>query len=335
LDFADELPPVSFGPARIGRFEAADLETLFDRRRLDHLYPGRPTDFGRLSQLQWLVVEETVTIDPRPEARAVPFLFERMDRDFGAFDPLARRYSAAVEQALFCLLLAPWEDWSTMLEVDWRGFRLPWIYTVDADLAVRPAPPPDTSALGFEPVIYQDRWGEEVGDERPTVLPLEEGALDQLARGVHDTWLKLEAARASDLFQTPIEHFVVRAYGSGGIDELLAHMTVLEAALGEEADHDRRMRPKPDRTLGATERMARKVSGLLGDPSAALGYRDLFTIRSLFVHGRVGLTTISTEQKVMARRLSRRVANALLDRAAANPPPRPDLLAQLLVLGAP
>jgi len=335
LDFADELPAVSFGPARIGRFDAGDLERLFDRRRLDHVYPAGSADFGRLSQLQWLVVEETVAIDPRPEARAVPFLFERMDRDFGAFDPLARRYSAAVEQALFCLLLAPWEDWSTMLEVDWRGFRLPWVYTVTADLAVQPAPPPDTSALGFEPVIYQDRWGEEIEDERPTVLPLKEGISDQFARGVEDKWRKLEVVRTSDLFQTPVEHFAVRAYGSGGIDELLAHMTVLEAALGEEGDHERRLRPKPDRTLGATERMARKVAGLLGDPSAAQAYRDLFNIRSLFVHGRVGLTTISTEQKVMARRLSRRVASALLDRAAAGAPIRPDLLAQVLVLGAP
>jgi hypothetical protein len=335
LEYADELPAVSFGPARIARFEAGDLERLFDSRRLDHVHTGRPLDFGRLSQLQWLVVEETVAVDPRPEARAVPFLFERMDRDFGAFDPLARRYSAAVEGVLFCLLLAPWEDWSTMLEVDWRGFRLPWVYTADADLAVQPATPPDTSALGFEPVIYQDRWGEEVEDERPTVLPLEERFSDQFAGGVQDTWRKLEVARASDLFQTPIEHFAVRAYGSSGIDELLAHMTVLEAALGEEADHERKLRPKPDRTLGATERMARKVAGLLGDPSAAQAYRDLFNIRSLFVHGRVGLTTISTEQKVMARRLSRRVANALLDRAAAGAPARPDLLAQLLVLGTP
>jgi hypothetical protein len=109
----------------------------------------------------------------------------------------------------------------------------------------------------------------------------------------------------------------------------------LEAALGEEADHDRKLRPKPDRDLGATERMARKVAGLLADQSAAQDYRDLFKIRSLFVHGRSGLTTISTEQKVMARRLARRVLNALLDRAAVGSPPRSDLLAQLLAQGAP
>ena len=112
-------------------------------------------------------------------------------------------------------------------------------------------------------------------------------------------------------------------------------MTVLEAALGEEADHDKRLRPKPERTLGATERMARKVAGLLGDPTATDTYRDLFRIRSLFVHGRAGLATISTDQRVMARRLARRVANTLLDLAAAGAPPRVEVLAQLLARGAP
>jgi hypothetical protein len=334
LDLADDLPALSFGRARIDRFSAGDLQALFDRHRLERVYSGRPVDFNRLAQLQWLVVEETLEIDPRPEARAIPILFELMGRDLGAFDPLARRYPAAVEQALFSLLLARWEDWATMLEVDWRGFRLPWVYTVDDDLAVQPMAPPDAKALTFEPVIYHDTDGEEIEDERPSVLPLEDGISTDLEHGTRDAWRKLEASRGSQLFQTPIEHFLVRAYLSSGIDELLAHMTVLEAALGEEGDHDRKLRPKPERDLGATERMARKIAGLLGDQTAADAYRSLFKIRSLFVHGRAGLSTISTEQKVMARRLARRVVNALLDQAAAGAPSRADVLAQQLARGA-
>lgn len=222
-----------------------------------------------------------------------------------------------------------------MLEVDWRGFRLPWVYTVDDDLAVQPMAPPDTEALTFEPVIYHDTDGEEIEDERPSVLPLEDGSSTHLEHATRDAWRKLEASRGSQLFQTPIEHFLVRAYLSGGIDELLAHMTVLEAALGEEGDHDRKLRPKPERDLSATERMARRIAGLLGDQTAADAYRSLFKIRSLFVHGRAGLSTISTEQKVMARRLARRVVYALLDRAAAGAPSRADVLAKQLTRGAP
>jgi len=325
----------SAGRARIDRFSASDLQVLFDRHRLDRVYSGPLVDFGRLAQFQWLVVEETVEIDPRPEARAIPILFELMGRDLGAFDPLARRYPAAVEQALFGLLLAPWEDWATMLEVDWRGFRVPWVYTVDDDLVVQPMAPPNAEPLTFEPVIYHDSYGDEIEDERPSVLPLEDGSSTQLEHRIAEAWRKLEASRGCELFQTPIEHFLVRAYLSSGIDELLAHMTVLEAALGEEADHDRKLRPKPERNPSATDRMARKIAGLLGDLTAADAYRALFKIRSLFVHGRAGLSTISTEQKVMARRLSRRVVNALLDLAAAGAPSRADVLAQQLARGAP
>ncbi len=335
LDLADDLPALSFGRARIDRFSSSDLQALFERHRLERVNSGRPVDFSRLAQLQWLVVEETVEIDPRPEVRAIPILFELMDRDLGAFDPLARRYPAAVEQALAALLLTPWEDWVTMLEVDWRGFRLPWVYTVDDDLAVQPMAPPDTEALTFEPFIYHDNYGEEIEDERPSVLPLEDGSSTQLEHAIAEAWRKLEASRGCELFQTPIEHFLVRAYLSGGIDELLAHMTVLEAALGEEADHDRKLRPKPERNLSATDRMARKIAGLLGDQAAADSYRALFKIRSLFVHGRAGLSTISTEQKVMARRLSRRVVNELLDQAAVGAPSRAAVLAEHLARGAP
>lgn len=335
LELADDLPAVMFGPARIASFSAAELESLLDGERLSRAYPTRPVDYGRLAQLQWLVIEETVEIDPQPEARAVPVLYMRMDRDFGAFDPHARRYPAIVEQVLFCLLLAPWEDWSTMLEVDWRGFRLPWIYTVDDDLAVRPLPPPDADGLAFETTGYVDDWGETVEYERPSILNLEDEAGARLAQHVGDTWPKLEASRGSDLFVTPVEHFTVRAYASEGIDELLAQMTVLEAALGEEADHSRALRPKPQRDLGATERMARKTEGLLGDRTAADDYKALFDLRSRFVHGRAGLGTISTDQRIIARRLARRTAACLLDLAVAGAPPRVDVLAQLLARGAP
>lgn len=330
LDLADDLPVLSFGLARIGSFSVEQLEGLFDTERLGRAYPGRSVDFARLAQMQWLVIEEEVEIAPRPEARAMPIFFQRMAQDFGAFDPLARRYPAVVEEALFCLLLAPWEAWGTMTLVDWRGFHLPWVYTIDTDLAIQPAVPPDAASLTFEPTIYHGQDGEEIEDEQPSILQLDEDDLQGLAQGLTETWGKLETARVTDLFTTPIEHFMVRAYASTGIDEVLAHMTVLEAALGEEADHDRKLRPKSERDLSATERMARKVAGVLDDPSAAQAYRELFRVRSLFVHGRAGLSAISTDQRIMARRLARRVANALLDCASASVTARSELLTQLL-----
>ena len=72
---------MDFGTALIGRCDTPQLESLFDRGQLERFFPGRMLDFGRLSQLQWLTIEEEVEVDPRPEARAIPVLFKAMDQD--------------------------------------------------------------------------------------------------------------------------------------------------------------------------------------------------------------------------------------------------------------
>jgi hypothetical protein len=196
LDLADEIPQLAFGNARVARFEVAELEELFDAPRLRRLYPDQPLVSQRLAQFHWLVVEEEIQLDRRPEARAVPYLFTTIGRDYGEIEPHLGRFPAAVENALFFLLLAEWEEWSTMPEVDWRGFRVPWIYTFDDDLFTRPAPPPSADSLSLEPAIFQDRYGNEVEDERPIVLPLDGKVPAELALYTDPAWNILEAARA-------------------------------------------------------------------------------------------------------------------------------------------
>ena len=83
----------------------------------------------------------------------------------GAFLGEAIRFPiqiVALQSALYFLLVAGWEEWSTMQEVDWRGFRVPWIYTLDEDLFVRPVRPPNPDSLTLEPWIVEDHWGEEI-----------------------------------------------------------------------------------------------------------------------------------------------------------------------------
>jgi len=336
LDLADDLPTLSFGTCRLGRFDAVALGQLFDIDRLRRLYPAIPLDLSRLAQFHWLIVDEAVPLDPRPEARASPIFFTHFGRDLGEFDPLIGRYPAAVESALFFLLLAPWEDWSTMLEVNWRGFRVPWIYTISDDLCVRPARPPDPDTLSWEPWFVQDDWGEEIELERPLGYRLDDAAAHGLSLFTQRAWEEVEAARATPLFETPIVHFLVQAFLADGIDEIMAHMTALEAALGHEADHKAALRPKPDPhpKLRSTGRVATRIAAATGDPQAANGFGALFDLRSAFVHGRAGIQAISTAQRVTARRLARQVARALVQRAGAQPGSRDAVLGAMLDEGA-
>ncbi|TPL35588.1 hypothetical protein [Mesorhizobium sp. B2-4-8] len=337
LDMADEMPVLSFGNARVANFSAEDLARLFDAPRLARNFHNQFLDAERLAQFRWLVVEEEITLDPRPEARASPFMFMTFDRDFGEIDPHLGRFPPVVERALFFLLLAPWERWSTMQEVDWRGFRLPWIYTVDEDLFIRPSPPPSADSLTLEPWIVQGDWGEDIELERPTVLPLDDAAAQGLAKFDDEAWNELETARATELFETPIAHFLVRAFLADGMDEVMAHMTAVEAAVGLEMDHKKWLRPKPDphkAVSSATDRVAARVAAALNDSGSVQAYKELFELRSSFVHGRAGLQKVSTAQRVMARGLARGVARKLVDIAVRGPRPRTDVLSDLLARGA-
>lgn len=224
-----------------------------------------------------------------------------------------------------------------MAEVDWRGFRIPWVYTVDSDIFVRPNTPPSPDTLSWEDRIYDDGYGGTYEEERPVELRLEDDVATELPIWDQSRWAIVEQAKQSVLFETPITHFLVRAFLAEGVDEFLAHITTIEAALGLRADYQKSFRVAPDRhkRLRATDKMRGRVAGLLGGRSYADQYERLFDLRSAFLHGRA-MTAISTKERVMARSLARQVVEALILTTQAGPiSSREDFLDGLLDKGAP
>ena len=337
LDLAADLPPLAFGQARVCRLSAEELRGVIDASRLMRLYPRQDFDAERFAEFHWLIVEEVVVLEQEPEERSVPVLFMDLSQDLGRIEPHKGRFPTALEEALFFLLLAPWESWSTMQEVDWRGFRVPWVYTIDSDIFVRPSSPPSPDTLSWEDRVYDDGYGGTYEEERPVELHLEEDAKTELTVWDQSRWATVEQAKQSVLFETPIPHFLVRAFLAEGVDEFLAHITTIEAALGLRADYQKNFRIAPDRHKGmrATNRMRGRVAGLLGDRRFADQYEQLFNVRSAFLHGRA-MTAISTKERVMARSLARQVVEALILATLAGPiGSREDFLDGLLDRGAP
>jgi hypothetical protein len=337
LDLAADLPPLAFGSAKVCRLTPVELRALVDEDRLRRFFPRQDFDADRFSEFHWLAVEEAVPLEQEPEARAVPGLFMDLSQDMGRIEPHKGRFPNAFEEALFFLLLAPWESWSTMAEVDWRGFRVPWIYTVDSDIFIRPNSPPLPDTLSWEYRIYEDGYGGTYEEERPVEMQLEDNAGTELPVWDQSRWAIVEQAKQSVLFETPIAHFLVRAFLADGVDEFLAHITMIEAALGLRADYQKSFRIAPDRHKGmrATNRMRGRVAGLLGDRRYADQYERLFDVRSAFLHGRA-MIAISTKERVMARSLARQVVEALIRATQAGRiSSREDFLDNLLEKGDP
>ena len=115
-------------------------------------------------------------------------------------------------------------------------------------------------------------------------------------------------ARKSPLFESPITHFLVHAFLSNGINEFLAHILVIEAALGLPIDANRR--PKLQGNPGATDRVAARLSALLGSNMAGGDFKKHFKLRNEFVHGRP-MSPIAGQDRLLARRLARRTVKRL------------------------
>jgi hypothetical protein len=118
-----------------------------------------------------------------------------------------------------------------------------------------------------------------------------------------------------------------------GVDEFLAHITTIEAALGLQSDYKRKTRPKIAKGCSVTDCMAARVEALLGTKTDAAEYRRLFDFRSLFLHGRK-MDAIPGKERIAARRLARRVVQGLIEAALVEPAlqSRENYLNDLLIL---
>jgi hypothetical protein len=178
--------------------------------------------------------------------------------------------------------------------VNWRGFEAPWVYSVVDYIFVQPLLPPSVNTLTWEPAFYPDGYGGTVESERPEELRLDESAAALgLALLDNDRWSVVEKALGSPMFETPVAHFFVRAFLSEGIDEFIAHLTTIEAALGLRADYYDKG--------GGSSRLRARIAALLTDPSAADLHKRLFNIRSDYVHGRGSEKVISSKEKKQKR----------------------------------
>ncbi|HEX4484624.1 MAG TPA: hypothetical protein VH088_00050 [Terriglobales bacterium] len=322
LDQAGDLPRLTFGPCQVRRFTEEEFARAIQLPRLRRRYPSRNFDISSYCRFDWLVVREPVVFGPTLATRSSPWrtLDFRMDRDFGAIQPFARRWPEIVERAVFALLLLPWEDMVGHPEVDWRAFRIPWVYTVPGDPLDSLNVLRGTDTLTWVPDSqFDDATGELYETEKPFDLPLKDDLQGDFSKISDLRWAALERAQSSEIFNPLVMHFLVRAFVSEGVDEFLGHITAVEAALGLASDFARaRDRPKVDGdNPGSTARIKQRVEAITADAGLAEAFEDLFRIRSAFVHGRP-MNEIPSVARIRARVLARQVVESLIQACAGS-----------------
>lgn len=326
LNFADNFPEIEFGACKIKRFEPAELIRLLRFKNLSFVKNAEfEVDVRDLAEFQFLVVEERESLTIPIGERAAPYSYVSYSQDFARIEPYASDFPTYAQLAIFLMLLLPWEDMVEDSDFDWRGFTVRWVHSISDDPFKAPSKPPSRDTLTWETVRYADPdTGESEESDEPGKFELKDSAYQEFSDLDVLLWNQIEATLRTNIQSLPaanplVAHFLVRAFRSEGIDEFLAHMTAIEAALGLSSDYG--IGGKPPKLPGnprATARVARRVRALTGNASSDTDYANLFELRSQFVHGRV-VQHISGEDRIKARRLARIVARDLFNAAAAQP----------------
>jgi len=303
LDLADELPSVRFGPWRIQSFDSKELANLVGLARLNRFGHTKVLDVKRLSSFRWAVLEESISIYSENRWR---HLFRGWD-DIGKVRHIRRQFEPAIERGLFVLSLYPWEDHTEADYVTWKPFRFPWVYTVKHHIFASPQSAPDADSLTWTTKFTQE--GEDF--ETPQIIDFDTKALGDLERNLNDIWERLARLErpkwdGTDAFNPLVERFLLRAFGDDDLDQLLWHVTAVDAAIGM-------------KERSSTKAIKRRVETLLGNNASGKSFGTYYDIRSGYVHGRQ-LQDPNLWQRDLAgaRRLARRVAYETLKLVSDN-----------------
>jgi len=220
------------------------------------------------------------------------------------------RYPQSIEEVLKKLVLFNWENIFEREEKEfreeksWFGFDIPFFLKVDDNLFKTPFPSSyvNYNKLAREPLF--DNLENEIG-ERPSVeFPFssqETNDFSVVIKNISNLLKLLEDKPDTWKFIDHSIGYLVKAFFSTDLDQLLWHIIVLEALVGERAD----------RFEGLSELISSRISYILGESESERKkikkeFKKLYGLRSDLVHGR----KIRDKEKIgslySARVLSRR-----------------------------
>jgi len=278
------------GSFSIRRFSREELDKVLQTALNSVFYPAADTE--HLCHYWFVVAEERQPAQDPSYVFYSPVDFDRADHVFASYQPPPH----PIERALQVLSLFNWEraKWSLSATGEgWGPFRLPFVILTDDALLRAPyrwwcegkwaVGAPDCSRLALG----------KSGDGH-----LEEDVSSELEKFSRDTGSVLaqcivppparDPEKEGDQKDHPWYFFekaityLVRAFQTEGLDQILWHMVAIEALVGGKSNEP------------VTESISRRLERLMLDPTTADEFKKLYDLRCAMVHGERNLGSPSS-----------------------------------------
>jgi hypothetical protein len=297
VDFAGDA---DLGDFEIRNFPPDDLARILDLSNNAPFYGGYPQDAAHLRRLSehWFIdTSEQRIRGPLELGFATEVDFDAL----AAVDKAFTQFPKPVERAVELLTLWDWEGSEQNRHpytsqqhqfdkrADWYKFSVPGVITIDEDWLDHPSGVPDLPSVDTTSMFDQD--GEEVG-EGPS-YPCYVSDIPEFTarlRALHGS-LQTAKRRMEWSFIPLALGFLTKAFLADGLEDLLWHIVVLEALMGE-------------RTR-IQEMISTRLAHILDHKGVADRFKELYRFRSDLVHGDIKNSGIYSGHLREARKLAR------------------------------
>jgi len=244
--------PLKFDNFSIQSFTAEELNSLLKQRTCELFYPWAVLDTYRLSQF-WMIV----CTEEKPISHTGLLVWgEKIKPKYSPF-------SGKLKNAFRILSLFKWRDQYTsddnlLLSEVTEGFlslnicpSLPFTIQIPQGFLDNPPAAPDLSDLPMEPTM--DNSGEEVGEHPYVAFDLSESETEfrDFVKNVDALIERINRIPQWQFIDVALS-FMEKGFTDSGLEQLLWHITAVEALMGE-------------RGSGLTNRLMKRVSYILGN----------------------------------------------------------------------
>lgn len=273
-----EQAKLRFRTFTIQKFGKAQLDHIFDVTLNELYFPWAVIDTATLSNYWFIVVKENRPIPSLGNFGIDLRSFGKVDINYSPFPVLEKAFQRLVLfdwQPDYSRHKKPgeWPEWQ-----GWLGVKIPFVIRLSDNLLKVPQRAPIISELETE--VYPDpiTGGELDGPAHYINLNGEETQV--LARSIKETdrlIRNIESAQNVWPFLARALGFQVKGFFSKGLEQLLWHITVIEALFGEKVP-------------GMTDRLARRTAAVTGQSETdrievKKRFKELYEFRSRLVHG--------------------------------------------------